>query len=149
MELNLKISVIDFTWPAQDHVIMKTTISFLPILLAVVLAGCSTQPPHHDFSGMPQTKIVVTVSCSNPDTKFDGSIVSDGHPVHLSGTGHGTFHATGHELVCSFKKDGSDGQISISVSEDGTNLGNSNISTRFGGVRAEIVRTPMERHDTF
>jgi len=133
----------------QDHTIMKTTTSLLTILAAVFLAGCSTPSSHRDVSGMAKTHIVVTVTCSNPDTKFTGTIVSDGHSVQLAGTGHGTFRATGHELVCSFKKDGSDGGISISVSEAGNNLGSSNIATKFGGVRAEVVRKPTDLHETF
>lgn len=128
---------------------MKTTITLLTTLVAVVLAGCSSTPPHRDFSGTPNTEIVVTVTCSNPNTKFTGTIVSDGHTVQLAGTGHGTFHAKGHELVCSFRKDDSDGAISISVSEAGNNLGNSNIATRYGGVRADIVRTAIAHCDTF
>jgi hypothetical protein len=116
---------------------------------AVVLAGCSTPSPHRDFSGMPKTEIVVTVTCSNPNSKFTGTIVSDGQPVQLGGTGQATFHAKGHELVCSFRKDGSDGAISISVSEAGNNLGNSSIATKYGGVRAEVVRTAMEHHEIF
>jgi hypothetical protein len=133
----------------QDHTIMKTTLSLLTIVAAVVLTGCSTTTSHRDVSGMAKTEIVVTINCSNPNTTFTGTIVSDGHPVQLGGTGHGTFHAAGHECVCSFTKDGSDGRISISVSEAGKNLGSSSIGTRFGGVRAEIVRTAMEQHDTF
>jgi hypothetical protein len=98
---------------------------------------------------MAKTHIVVTVTCSNPQTQFTGTIVSDGHPVQLRGTRHGTFHASGYELVCSFKKNASDGAISVSVSEAGNNLGTSNIATKFGGVRAEIVRKATERHETF
>jgi hypothetical protein len=128
---------------------MKFTISLLTIVAALVLAGCRTKSSHSDSAAMPKTDIVVTVTCSNPDTKFTGTIVSDGHSVQLHGAGHGTFHATGHQLVCSFRKDASDGQISISVSEAGNDLGNANIATKFGGVRADIVRTAMERHDTF
>lgn len=133
----------------QDHIIMKTTTSLLALIAAVVLAGCSTTSSHRDFSGMQMTDIVVTVTCSNPDTRFTGTIVADGHSVQLGGTGHGAFHTTGHEFVCSFKKTDPDGRISISVSEAGKELGNSSTGERFGGVRAEIMRTPMEQHDIF
>jgi len=129
--------------------IMKTTRSLLIIIAGVALAACSTTSSHRDSSGRAKTEIVVTVTCSNPGTKFSGTIVSDGHTVQLGGTGHGTFHAAGHEFVCSFKNDGSDGQISISVSEAGKNLGNSRIATKYGGVRADIVRTGLEQRDTF
>ena len=123
--------------------------SLLAIVTAILLAGCRTNSSNADSSSIAKTHIVVTVTCSNPDTKFTGTIVSDGHSVPLHGTGHGTFNASGHQLVCSFKKDASDGQISISVSEAGKDLGNSSIATKFGGVRADIVRTAMEHHDTF
>ncbi len=128
---------------------MKKTISLLALVAAAVLAGCSTTASHRDYSGMAKTRIVVTVACNNPDTKFTGTVDSDGHSVQLDGTGHGTFHATGHEFVCWFKKDGSDGRIAISVSEEGTNLGNSSVATKYGGVRAEIVRTAKEHRETF
>jgi hypothetical protein len=128
---------------------MKITASRFAIAAIVLLAGCSTTSSHRDTAGAAKTDIVVTVTCSNPNTKFTGTIVSDGRSVQLGGTGHGTFHASGHELVCSFKKDDSKGGISISVSEAGRNLGNSTIATKFGGVRAEIVRTAKEQHDTF
>ena len=128
---------------------MKIAITLLTISAAVALAGCSTTPSHRDISGVAKTEIVATVTCSNPDTKFTGTIDSDGHLVHLGGTGRRTFHATGHEFVCLFKKDGSEGGISISVSEAGTNLGSSSIATKYGGVRAEIVRTGKEHRETF
>lgn len=128
---------------------MKSTISLLPIIAALVLVGCRTKSSHPDSSGTSKTHIVVTITCSNPDTKFTGTIVSDGHSVQLHGNGHGTFNASGYKLVCSFKKDASDGQISISVSEAGKDLGNARIATKFGGVRADIVRTAMEHHETF
>lgn len=124
-------------------------ISLLTIVVALALAGCRTTSSHPDSSAIAKTHIVVTVTCSNPDTKFTGTIVSDGHSVQLHGTGHGAFHASGHQFVCSFKKDASDGQISISVSEAGKDLGNSSIARKSGGVRADIVRTAIEHHDTF
>jgi hypothetical protein len=126
---------------------MKSTMLLLAI--AVVLAGCSTTSSHHDVSGMAKTQIDVRVTCTNPETKFTGTIDSDGHPVQLSGKGHGTFHAIGHEFVCLFKKDGTDGGMSISVSEGGINLGYSSTATKFGGVRADIVRKGTDQHTTF
>jgi hypothetical protein len=127
---------------------MKSTISLLTIVGPIVLAGCSTTSSHHD-AGKAKTEIIVTVTCSNPKTNFTGTIDSDGHSVQLGGKGHGTYRVTGQQFVCLFKKDGTDGRISISVSEDGNNLGNSNIATKFGAVRADIARTAMERHETF
>jgi hypothetical protein len=128
---------------------MKTLLSFLTIIAAVLLTGCATTSPPHDYSGVPPTEIVATVSCSDPSIPFTGTIIADGHTKHYSGTGSGTFHATGHEFVCSFKKTGKDGQISISVSEKGENKGNAYTSIQFGGVRAEFVRNRHEYHDTF
>src|SRR5712691_5245633 len=71
----------------RHHTIMKTTKSLFTIVSAIVLAGCSATSSHREVSGMAKTHIVVMVSCSNPDTKFTGTIVSDGHPMQLSGTG--------------------------------------------------------------
>ena len=127
---------------------MKTIPTLLALIAAAAFAGCSTTPSHHAYSG-PTTDIVVTVTCSNPDTRFTGSIVTDGHAVQSGGTGHATFHATGHEFVCSFKKTDPAGRISISVSEAGKELGNSSTGEKFGGVRAEVLRTPMVQHDIF
>lgn len=131
---------------------MKSIIPLLPLIAALILSGCSTtthQPRQRDYSDIPVTDIVVTVSCSEPGMEFTGTIVSDGHTEHLSGTGSSTFRATGHEFVCSFKKTSSDGRISISVSEDGQPLGSSSTPKRFGGVRAELLRTPSALHTLF
>jgi hypothetical protein len=129
---------------------MKATLSLITaITAAAILMGCGTTKSHRDYSGIPAAKIDVTVSCSNPATKFEGTIVSDGHSEPFNGVGSGTFHATGHELICSFKKTGGEGQISISVSEAGNNLGNAYTGQKFGGVRAEIVRTAVGPHQTF
>jgi hypothetical protein len=125
---------------------MKSRISLLTIVL--VFAGCTTKSPRREVAGIAKTEIVVTVTCSNPNTKFAGTIDSDGHTVQLIGKGHGTFHATGQEFVCLFKKDDTDGRISVSVSEGGNNLGNSSIATKFGGVRADIARKATN-HTTF
>ena len=127
---------------------MKTIPSLLAVIAATILVGCSTTSSQHAYSG-PTTDIVVTVTCSNPDTRFTGSIVTDGHAVQSGGTGHATFHATGHEFVCSFKKTDPDGRISISVSEAGKELGNSSTGEKFGGVRAEFVRSLLARSDVF
>ena len=127
---------------------MKTIPTLLALIAAAVLAGCSTTSSQRAYSG-PKTDIVVTVTCSNPDTRFTGSIVTDGHAVQSGGTGHATFHTTGHEFVCSFKKTDPDGRISISVSEACKELGNSSTAEKFGGVRAEFVRALMARSDIF
>jgi hypothetical protein len=137
------------TYPVQqDHTIMKTIPTLLALITAAAFTGCSTTPSQRDYSGMPATHIVATVSCSDPSMKFTGTIVSDGHSRQLSGIGSGTFRATGHEIICSFKKTGVDGQISISVSEADKQLGGSHTGS-MAGVRAEILRTPIEQHTVF
>jgi hypothetical protein len=128
---------------------MKASLSlFSAIAAAAIVMGCGTTQSHHDLSGSPTAKIDVTVTCSNPATKFEGTIVSDGHSRPFKGAGSRTFHATGHELICSFKKTGAEGQISVSVSESGNDLGNAYTGQEFGGVRAEIVRTAAQQHQT-
>jgi hypothetical protein len=128
---------------------MKTIRSILALTATTILFGCSTTSPHRDFTGLPATDITASVTCNEPTMRFTGTIISDGRTERFSGTGSGTFHASGHELVCSFKKTGGDGQISISVSEAGKVLGGSDTGCKFGGVRAEVLRTPTERHDIF
>src|SRR5262249_47037397 len=135
--------------PSHHEVTMKTNLSLCAaITAAAIFTGCGTMQSHH-VSGSPAAKIDVTVSCSNPGTKFEGTIVSDGHSTSFKGSGCRTFHAAGHELICSFKKTGAVGQISISVSEAGNNLGNAYTGHEFGGVRAEIVRTAAAQCQTF
>ena len=132
---------------------MKSITPRLILIAALVLSGCCSttthQPRQRDYSGMPATDIVVTISCSEPSMAFTGTIVSDGHTEQLSGTGSGTFRASGHEFVCSFKKTGREGRISISVSEGDQSLGSSSTPKRFGGVRAELLRTPSAQHTLF
>lgn len=126
---------------------MKAITLLLALSLTSLLFGCSTASLHRDYSGIPATDIVVTVSCSDPKMGFAGTIVSDGQSQQLSGVGSGTFQATGHEFVCSFRKTDADGLISISVSEAGKVLGSSR--TPDSGVRAEVLRTPLAQHTVF
>ena len=128
---------------------MKSIRLFLTLVAVTVLLGCSTTPASRNFSGIPATEILVTISCSEPSMRFTGTIVSDGQSEQLSGTGSATFHATGHEIICSFKKADVDGRISISVSEAGKNLGSSSTPQHLGGVRAEILRTSSKQHTLF
>ena len=127
---------------------MKTTPSLLAAVAAAILAGCGTTSPHRDFTGLPATDITVSVTCSEPGMGFTGTIVSDGHAEEFSGTGSGTFHASGHEFVCSFQKTGEDGRISLAASESGGNSGSASSTRKHGGVRAEFLLTP-EKHDVF
>lgn len=111
--------------------------------LAAVLAGCATspQPTAADYSLVPAVQYVVTVTCSDPTTKFSGTIVADGQSTHYSGIGKGSYPAAGHVINCSFRKTTRDGQIILSISEAGKDLGYSTSSQKFGGVRAEISDT--------
>ena len=127
----------------------KSIPSVLFILTATWLSGCSTIHPHHDYSGIPATNIVVTITCSEPKTRFDGTIVCDGVSQLLSGVGSGSFSVSGHEFFCSFRKLDTPGSIAISVSEAGHSLGNSSTEAPSGGVRAEIFRTPLQYHTLF
>ena len=124
---------------------MKLIITLLAF--TALLIGCGTNSTRQNYSGIPPTSIVVTVSCSDPNMGFSGTIVTDGRTNQLSGIGSGTFNVTGHEFVCSFKKEGANGLISISASEDGKVLGNSR--TPHDGVRAEFLRTPSAEHTVF
>ena len=82
--------------------------------------------------------------------RFDGTIVSDGHTEHLSGVGSGIFHISGHEITCAFKKAGAIGRISLSISETGgDHVGDANTDEMNGGVRAELLYTPEQRHILF
>jgi hypothetical protein len=126
---------------------MRTTKALLALIAGTFLFGCGKP----DYSGIPVTHVVVTVSCSNPGMRFTGTIVSDGRSEKLSGTGSGTYDATGHEMICYFKKTDIDGQISMSVSNAGRLVGRSSTPTRYGGVRAELllIDTPSRQHILF
>jgi hypothetical protein len=129
---------------------VKTITFILAMVAAAFLSGCTTPTAHRDYSNTPPTAVEVSVKCSAPAMDFTGTIVSDGHWVKYSGTGHRTFHVTGHDIVCSFKKAAAaDGSISISVSEAGQDLGNSYSGNELEGVRAAILRTPSAQHTIF
>lgn len=126
---------------------MQTVTVLLALIAATCVVGCGTASHGRDYSGTPATDIAVTVSCSRPTMGFAGTIVSDGQSRQLSGVGSGTFHATGHEFLCSFQKTEADGVISISASQAGVPLGG--VGTPRGGVRAELLRTPWAQHTLF
>ena len=128
---------------------MKTILSLVILIAVTVLVGCSATAPQRNLSGVPPLNIVVTVTCSDPAMKFTGTIASDGHTRNFSGAGSGTFHATGHEIICSFKKTGTGGRISIAGSASAKDGGNSTTDQKFGGVRAEFVQTTKEQHNLF
>lgn len=125
-------------------------ITFLSALIAVAfLAGCSTTSHRRDFSGIPATDFTLCVTCGEPSIRYTGTIVSDGHSELVSGKGNGTYYISAHKIACSFKKTDADGRISLAVSEAGKTQGSSSTISRFGGVRAEVLRTPSEQHDVF
>jgi hypothetical protein len=127
----------------------------LPALFAALLAGCESAPTSGSgpgpsaYYGVPATSIVATVTCSDPATKFSGTIVADGFTTEYSGTGSGTYRASGHKITCSFKKTTPGGQIKLSVTEDGQDLGNSTSSEKSGGVRGEIVNSRQGSYQVF
>ncbi len=113
------------------------------LLLAALLTGCATspQPTPANYSLVPAVQYIVTVTCSDPATKFSGTIVADGKSTPYSGVGKGSYPAIGHVINCSFHKTTPDGQITLSVSANGKDLGNSYTGQKHGGVRAEISNT--------
>ncbi len=133
----------------QDHTIMRTTILLLALVAAAILSGCSTVSSHHDFTGIPAADFTVTVTCGEPSTRFSGTIVSDGKTEHLSGTGKSTFQVSGHEIVCAFKKVDAVGRIQMKITKAGGLVGEAITDEKFGGVRAELLYTPDQRHTVF
>ena len=72
-----------------------------------LLAGCQTGPPpvpKAKFVGIPAKDFTVTVTCSDPTTRFIGFIVNDGELDHLVGMRSGVYQISGHEISCEFKK---------------------------------------------
>jgi len=129
---------------------MKTITSLPSIIAAVFLTGCATTSNQHDYSGKPPVDVDVAVTCSDTSAKFTGTILCDGQTRIISGVGSGAYHVTGHDIVCSFKKtDAGRGRISISATTSDQASGNSTTDQKFGGVRAEIMRTAKEQHDIF
>ena len=59
------------------------------------------------------------------------------------------YHVSGQKIVCSFQKLDVDGRITLVVSETGRKLGESSTPDMFGGVRAELFRTPTDQHCIF
>jgi hypothetical protein len=128
---------------------MKAIRSLLALLALTFLVGCGTTAAHRDLAAGPAIDFNVSVTCSEPTMRFTGLIISDGRAETVSGTGSSQFHVRGHQVVCSFKKTSPDGQISVAVSEASKKLGDCSSPAQFGGVRAEFLRTPTERHDIF
>ena len=128
---------------------MKTIPSLLAVIAVTIFVGCSTASRHRDFTGIPATDFTVSVKCGEPNMRFTGTIVSDGHTEHLSGLGSGTFHISGHEVICAFKKTDAAGRISLTISKGDTHVGDAISDETYGGVRAELLYTPEQRHTLF
>ncbi len=138
----------DFNRWAANH-LMKHLAPLFALFAAAAFVGCSTTSSHRDFSGVPATDIAVTITCSDPDMRFSGTICSDGRSQKYSGMGSGAYHTSGHEVICSFKKLGSNGRITLSAAEMGQQPGGSSTTNKFGGVRAEFLRLPNEQRTIF
>lgn len=112
------------------------------LVCVAMLVGCATQNPVRKYSNTSPTEVTVTITCSDPTTRFGGTIIADGQAEHWIGIGSGTFYATGHEILCEFRKTADAGRISLAVSSAGVHLGDSSTDDKFGGVRAELIATP-------
>jgi len=127
--------------------------AFLAAITLLALAGCRTAPTSpaskHDFTGIPATIFTVSVS-GTAGLRFTGSMIADGQTQNVSGTVPAQYEVAAHELICSFKKTDAEGSIALAVSEqNGGVQGRCNTPAPFGGVRAEILRTPSRKHTLF
>lgn len=126
---------------------------FIFLLVAnFLLAGCQTEPPPASkakFVGISAKEFTVKVTCSDPTTRFMGSIVNDGETDHLVGMSSGVYQISGHEIVCEFKKTDQAGRLSLTISSNGKTLGNSSTDAYFGGVRVELLFAPPEEKTLF
>ena len=132
---------------------MRIIHTFVTAITLLALAGCRTAPTSHaskhDFSGIPATIFTVSVS-GTAGLRFTGSMVADGQAQEVSGTVPAQYEAAAHELICSFKKTDAEGSIALAVSEQNGGIqGRCNTPAPFGGVRAEILRTPSRQHALF
>jgi len=128
---------------------MKTIPLLLAVIAMTILAGCGTTSGHRDFTGIPATDFTVSVTSGEPSMRFTGTIVSDGRTEHLSGTGSSTFHVSGHEVVCAFKKADLAGRMSLKITKAGDLVGEAHTDEIHGGVRAELLYTPEQKHTLF
>jgi hypothetical protein len=123
---------------------------FLPFIALVVIAvaGCRTAQPSATASVEEDKGFTVKVD-GTPGLKFTGKLVVNGVSQKVSGTVPAIYPVTAHSLVCSFKKQEADGQISLAVDESGKKLGGSTTACKYGGVRAEFVRANSFHTDIF
>ena len=132
---------------------MRIIHTFVTAVTLLALAGCRTAPSSpaskHDFSGLPTTTFTVSVS-GTAGLRFTGRMIADGQTQEVSGTVPAQYEVAAHELICSFKKTDAEGSIALAVSEqNGGVQGRCNTPAPFGGVRAEILRTPSRQHSLF
>ena len=131
---------------------MKKIAALLLLTLNLILAGCQTvppTPPSTKFAGIPAKDFIVTVTCSDPATRFVGSIETDGVADHLIGMSTGIYRVSGHEIICEFKKTDAPGRLTLTVTSGNQSLGNSTTGARFGGVRAELFFVPPQERTLF
>jgi hypothetical protein len=102
-----------------------------------------------DVTRVPAADLTVTITCSESGASFAGTIVSDGKTQSYSGKTQGTYHVTGHQIECSFKKLAGAGTIKIYVYEGGKELGQAGTPAAQGGVRAEVFRGVNNSHSLF
>jgi hypothetical protein len=125
--------------------IIKIATRFGGVLAVAAFAGCATENSVQKYSGISPKEVTVTVTCSDPNTRFGGTIITDGQAEHWIGIGSATFHASGHNIMCQFRKTADAGRLSLAVSRAGVPLGDSSTDDKFGGVRAELVSaSPQE-----
>jgi hypothetical protein len=122
------------------------------LALGLGLAGCQTPPPPlpaAKFQGIPAKNFTVTVTCSDPTTRFMGGITADGETDHLVGMNCGTYQTSGHEILCEFRKTDSAGRLTITISSEGKSLGSSTTDAKSGGVRADLFFVPPQERTSF
>ena len=131
---------------------MKTSHAFLAVLLAFAFVGCrATTTPvvaKRDFTGLPPADFVVTVS-GTPGVPFAGTIITDGQVKKIEGVIPTSFRMSTHDLTVEFKKTAAAGAIEIHVAVNGKGQGMSSTSEKFGGVRAQLVCTPVVQQAMF
>lgn len=131
---------------------MKTPANIFLLAVGVALAGCKSEPPPtvaSKYVGIPPKNLTVIVTCTDPMTRFMGSITTDGETDHLVGMSTGTYQTSGHEILIEFKKSDKSGAIRLSVSSGGRELGNCVTRENYGGVRADLLFAPPAEHSTF
>jgi hypothetical protein len=131
---------------------MRILLTLLSVIVTIAFVGCRTISGNvatkRDFTGSPSTDFTVWVTGA-PGLKFTGTLVTDGAAREVSGIVPATYQVSTHELVCSFRKTGTEGDIVLRVSEGDRELGSSSNRARLGGVRAEILRTRSARSIVF